>query len=112
MAECNPSIETVKEAWLFLRPLLHTLITRPSAVAAKEVSEEVIKFDTILRGDLQNIVALFRDTVDSEKRAHEDTKKELTRLNHSINRVYRPKVALPDSPMFGSRPPSPIPYED
>jgi hypothetical protein len=77
----------------------------------KEVSEEMIKFDTILRGDLQNLVALFRDTVESEKNAHQETKRQLTLLTNNLNKARR---VLPDSPNMTNydEPPSPIPWDE
>lgn len=109
--ECTPSLETIKEAWLCLRPLLHNLLIRPTPALVKEVSEEMIKFDTILRGDLQNVIALFRDTVESEKNAHQETKRQLIMLTDNLNKARR---VLPDSPNLTNydEPPSPIPWDE
>jgi hypothetical protein len=108
--ECTPSLETIQEAWLCLRPLLHNLMVHPTPAQVKEAFEEMIKFDTIMRGDLQNVIALFRDTVQSEKKAHEDTKRQLAQLANNLNKARR---VLPESPNLTNydEPPSPIPWD-
>ena len=108
--ECTPSLETIQESWLCLRPLLHNLLIRPTPALVKEVSEEMIKFDTMLRGDLQGVIALFRDTIQYEKEAHEETKQQLKQLTNNLNKARR---VLPESPNLTNydEPPSPIPWE-
>jgi len=85
---------------------------RPTPLTEKEATEEIIKFDTILKGDLHSLIALFRDTAQREKKAHEETKQELQRVSDAL---YKARIMLPESPILSAfedaRPPSPIPYD-
>jgi hypothetical protein len=76
----------------------------------KVLVDEVMKFDTILKGDLQNVVALFRETVYEEHKAHDRTKTELERLHAEHERLHAElkRLTLPKSPSLTSRLPSPI----
>ena len=114
---CNPELETIRDAWAHLRPLIHHLVNQPSPQVQKLLVEEVIKFDTILKGDLQNVVALFRETVYEEHKAHDRTKTELERLRADHERMYAElkRLTLPKSPPapalahgLNARMPSPI----
>jgi hypothetical protein len=113
----TPCLETIRDAWEHLRPLIHHQVNQPSHVVAKALVEEVIKFDTILRGDLQNVVALFRETVHEEAKAHDRTKGELDHLRKEHERMHKElkRLTLPKSPQqrsMNARMPSPIEPED
>jgi hypothetical protein len=113
----TPCLETIRDAWEHLRPLIHHQVNQPSHIIAKALVEEVIKFDTILKGDLQNVIALFRETVYEEHKAHDRTKEELERLRADQARLYKElkRLTLPRSPPIKARDeplPSPIEHED
>lgn len=111
---CNPDLETIRDAWAHLRPLIYHLVNQPSPQVHKLLVEEVIKFDTILKGDLQYVVALFRETVYEEHKAHDRTKTqlELMRAEHERMRLELKRLTLPRSPpaatVVNARMPSPI----
>jgi len=113
----TPCLETIRDAWEHLRPLIHHQVNQPSHAVAKALVEEVIKFDTILRGDLQNVVALFRETVHEEGKAHDRTKAELQRVRAEQERLHKElkRLTLPKSPQqraVNGHMPSPIEHED
>ena len=114
--ESTPRLETIRHAWEYLRPLMQQFIRRPdSATLEKEVSEEIYKFDAILKGDLNATIMLFRDSIYHVKREHEDTKAELQHLQQNLDTLYRSNKMLPHSPTPSMRdmaPPSPIPFDD
>jgi hypothetical protein len=112
-----PCLETIRDAWEHLRPLIHHQVNKPSPAVEKALVEEVIKFDTILKGDLQNVIALFRETVYEEHTAHDRTKGELESLRKEHERLHRElkRLTLPRSPPMKGRDeplPSPIEHED
>ena len=114
-----PCLETIRDAWEHLRPLIHHQVNQPSHAVAKALVEEVIKFDTILKGDLQNVVALFRESVHEQHTAHDRTKTELERLRKEHEHLHKElkRLTLPKSPLLkkedlNARMPSPIEHEE
>ena len=111
---CNPDIETIRHTWDILRPLILAQINKPSPALAKALSDEVYKFETILKGDIQNLVILFRESVYMEHKAHDRTKSELERLrlDHDRLRANLERLTLPKSPDLNARMPSPVEPEE
>lgn len=113
--ESTPRLETIRHAWEYLRPLMQQFIRRPNPDLERQVTEEIYKFDSILKGDLHATIMLFRDSLYNEKRLHEDTKAELEHLQDNLDDLYRANKMLPHSPLPSMRdlaPPSPVPFDE
>jgi len=113
--ESTPRLETIRHAWEYLRPLMQQYLRRPTLDKEGELTQEIYKFDAILKGDLHATIMLFRDSVYTEKRMHEDTKAELEHLQQNLDTLYKSNKMLPHSPTPSMRemaPPSPIPFDE
>jgi hypothetical protein len=95
----DPTLDMIRESWFHLRPLMQAYINRPSVSTEKEVADEMIKFDTIIRGNFHGAISLFRESLAAEKWNHCQAKTELNNLKAELSRVYK---TLPASPVLSS----------
>ena len=101
----TPTLDTIRDSWGHLRELLYKFVHNPTKAKESLMMEEAIKFDCIVHGRFHDTIALFRDTLSQEYKAHEKTKAKLERLEAEISKLYAAQYLPPSPP--GPSPPGP-----
>jgi len=103
-AEMVPRLDTIQDNWAPLYKLLQRFMTGVHPELRGELNEEIIRFNTLLSGDLYSFIALFRDSLDQEKARHAIAKNEL----RAAETIYTTRPHTYIRPLPSTAPPSPI----
>jgi len=102
-----PHLQLIHDAWYYLSPIINSHVSNPSPLTAKNLAEEIERFEMILTGNIRDFIYVIRVALESEREAHEQTKRELQTTSLKLRDLHNATIFLPTSP-----PASPIPWEE